>query len=123
MKAGFSLTKRFVPSFNGNKDLPTEQQLIAVLAMPEVQDVFAILERLSAAGFKAGEASSVSMSQATQIAKEAGQFIPKYVKLDNAEDFSVGDVIKYPPYFPLATELLFALVDFAQPNEADVKNS
>lgn len=122
MKAGFSLTKRYVPKFKGNSELPGGEQMIAVLSMPEVQDLFSILDRLSAAGFKKGTNQDLSMSQATQIATEAGQYIPKYIKLENAEDFSVTDVIKFPPYFGLATELLFALVEFAQPNETDEKN-
>lgn len=123
MKTGLSLTKRFVPKFKGNQDLPVAEQLIATLSMPSVQDLFAILDRLSAAGFKSGEASGVSVSQAGKIAVEAGAYIPKYVKLEGNEDFSLDDIIKYPPYFPLAVDLLFALVDFAQPTEADVKNS
>jgi hypothetical protein len=124
MKAGFSLTKRFVPTFNGNASLNAADQLVAVLSMPVVEDIFAILERLSAAGVaKEDEPANISLARATNIAKEAGIYIPKYVKFENAEDFTVDDVIKYPPYFPLATELLFALVNFAQPNETDVKNS
>jgi hypothetical protein len=59
------------------------------------------------------------MKRNTAIATEAGEYLPKYVKLEGAEDFSIDDVIKYPPYFALAVELLFALVSFAQPNEAD----
>lgn len=123
MKANFSLTKRFVPEWNGNRDLDGASQLVAVLSMPTVQDVFSILEKLSASGFKQGDNASLSMSQATQIAAEAGDYLPQYVVLENAEDFEMNDVIKYPPFFPLATELLFALVQFAQPSEADVKNS
>ncbi len=123
MKSGFSLKKRYVPDWNKNKELPVAEQLIATLSMPEVQDVFAILDRLQAAGFKGGSDKSVTMPQATQIAAEAGQYIPKYITLEGADDFNVADVVKYPPYFPLATELLFALVEFAQPNETDTKNS
>lgn len=123
MKAGFSLTKRFVPTFLGNDKSDAAAQLVAVMKMPVVEDVFAILDRLSDAGFKKGESDQLGLAQATKIAAEAGQYIPKYIVLENAEDFTVDDVIKYPPYFPLATELLFALVNFAQPTEADVKNS
>ncbi len=123
MKANVSLTKRYVPKWNGNDTANAADQLVAVLKMPVVADVFTILERLAALGFKAGEAEKVSLDQAARIAKEAGEFVPKYITLDNAEDFGVDDVITYLPYFALATELLFALVEFAQPTEADVKNS
>ena len=123
MKAGFSLTKRYAPQFAGNKQLAAEQQLIATLKMPEVNDLFAILDRLQDAGFKQGNEGDLSLAQATQIAKEAGQYLPKYVTLENAEDFTIKDVISFPPYFGLAVELLFALVNFAQPTETDQKNS
>lgn len=122
MKSGFSLTKRYVPNWKGNDKLDAAQQLVAVLSMPNVNDLFSILDRLSAAGFTSGSDSKLSMEQATKIAKEAGQYVPVYVKLENAEDFSVSDVITFPPYFTLATELLFALVQFAQPSEDDQKN-
>lgn len=123
MKAGFSLTKRYVPKFKDNDKLPGEEQMIAVLSMPTVEDVFTILDRLNDAGFKGGDSASVSIQQSAKIAKEAGEYLPKYIKLDNAEDFTLEDAIKYPPFFALSTELLFALVNFAQPNETDTKNS
>jgi hypothetical protein len=123
MRAGFSFTKKFVPTFKGNDVLPEAEQLVAELSMPNTQDLFAVLDSLNRAGFKSGEASSLNIEQITQLAAEAGHYVPKYVKLTGAEDFSIEDVIKYPPFFNLATELLFALVKFAQPTEDDVKNS
>lgn len=123
MKAGFSLTKRFVPKWNGNADLDAAEQMVAVLKMPTVQDVFAIMDRLSAHGLVGKQDSDlVPLAKATQLAAEAGKYLPVYIELQNAEDFSIEDVTKYPPYFPLAVELLFALIAFAQPTEADVKN-
>lgn len=124
MKSGFSLTSRFVPEWNGNRELPEKDQLVAVLSMPTVQDVFAILDRFAANGVTGQVDTSVSlgMKRNTAIATEAGEYLPKYVKLEGAEDFSIDDATKYPPYFALAVELLFALVSFAQPKEADEKN-
>lgn len=123
MKANFSLTKRYVPKFKDNDKLDGANQLVAVLKMPEVQDVFTILDRLSNMGFKAGESDKVDTTQAASIAKESEAYVIKYVTLENAEDFTIADVVKYSPFFPLATELLFALVEFAQPSEDDTKNS
>lgn len=121
MKAGFSLTSRYVPDWNKNKSLPEKDQLVATLSMPTVQDVFSILDRFSANGVTGAVDTSVSlgMKRNTAIAAEAGEYLPKYVKLEGNEDFSVEDLVKYPPYFALAVELLFALVSYAQPNEAD----
>lgn len=122
MKANFSLTERFVPSFMDNATLLVNEQLIAVITMPDVQDVFAILDRLQAAGLKGEKDAKVTMEQATKIAAEAGQYVPKYVALENAEDFKIEDVVKYAPFFPLAAELLLEIVRFGQPSEDDAKN-
>lgn len=123
MKAGFSLKEKYVPKWKGNDKARADEQLVAELSMPTVADLFDILERLQANGVQ-GEADStqVGMKRAGSIAREAGKYLPTYVKLINAEDFSIEDVITYPPYFDLAVELLFALVQYAQPNEADEKN-
>lgn len=123
MKA-VSLTKKFVPTFKDNDKAEVNDQLVATMSMPTVEDVFAIADRLSASGVGEGKTDSTSLTMArnTMIAKECGQYVPKYITLSGNEGFTVEDVVKYPPYFALAVELLFALVAFAQPNEADVKN-
>jgi hypothetical protein len=120
MKSGFSLKKKFVPVWKGNDKLNAADQFVAELSMPTVQDVFSILERLQANGVTGKtDSATVGFERATAIAAEAGSYLPKYVALTNAEDFSIADVIQYPPYFDLAIELLFALIAFSQPNEAD----
>lgn len=123
MKSGFSLTKNFVPKWKGNDALNPADQFVAKLSMPTVQDVFSILDRLAANGISGKtDSASVGFERAQAIAAEAGSYLPKYVELVNAEDFSITDVISFPPYFDLAVELLFALIAFAQPGEADEKN-
>lgn len=129
MKAGFSLTKRFVPTWADNDKLNGADQCVAVLSMPTTADVFDILERLRSSGVdgkvddQEQKALGNDIVRARTLLIEAGKYIPQYVKLENAEDFSIEDVVKYPPYYPLAVELLFALVKFSQPTEADTKNS
>ncbi len=120
MKSGFSLTKNYVPKWKDNDKSNAAEQLVATLSMPTVKDVFDILERLQANGVVGkADSANVGFQRASAIALEAGKYLPAYVKLVNAEDFSIEDVITYPPYFDLAVELLFALVQYAQPNEAD----
>jgi hypothetical protein len=121
MKAGFSLTKRFVPKWHDNDKADAADQLVAVFSMPTISDVFTILDALQSSGAK--DSTKLDIQGATKIVQQAGNFLPQYVKLENAEDFSIEDVVKYPPYFPLANELLFALVAFAQPTDSDAKNS
>lgn len=122
MKAGFSLVKKFVPKWNGNRD--ASEPLTVTMKMPEVGDVFSMLDVLKTQQVTTdADASSVGIERSRIIAKECGVYLPRYIELDNAEDFKIEDVVKYPPYFPLAIELLFELLAYAQPNEAEVKNS
>lgn len=123
MKAGFSLAKDFVPKWRDNDKANAADQLVVRLSMPSIQDVFTMLDVLNGLGVNGGDAKSVSLQSSITIAKEAGSYLPQYVKLLNADDFTIEDVIKFPPYFGLAVELLFALLDFAQPSEDETKNS
>lgn len=118
MKSGFSLVKSFTPTWNGNDK--SASPLTVTLKMPTVEDLFDILDKLNTNGVN-GEVdpTKLGIKRNTQIAKEAGSLLPTYVVLDNAEDFTIEDAVKYPPYFPLVVELLFALIQFAQPSEAD----
>lgn len=123
MKAGFSLEQRYVPTWNGNAELNAADQMVAVLKMPTVQDLFTVIDTLSRNGVGATEDSAkLGMARNTAIANEAGTYVTKYVTLQNAEDFTLEQVVTYPPYFGLAVELLFAIIKFAQPNEDEEKN-
>jgi hypothetical protein len=122
MKSGFSLTKRFVPTWNGNIDANAADQLVAVFNMPTIKDLFDIIDVLQTNGLTDSDIKG-KLEQNAKVANEAGTYLPKYVQLQNAEDFTIEDVVKYPPYFALAVELLFALIAYAQPGEGDAKNS
>lgn len=118
MKSGFSLSKSFTPTWNGNDK--TDAPLTVTLKMPTVEDLFDILDKLNTNDVNGVvDPTKLGIKRNTQIAKEAGSLLPTYVTLNNAEDFTIEDAVKYPPYFPLVVELLFALISFAQPNEAD----
>lgn len=118
MKSGFSLTKSYTPKWNGNDQ--SAAPLTVKLNMPNVEELFDILDKLATNGVEGSvDPTKLGLKRNTQIAREAGTYLTKYVTLDNAEDFSIEDVVTYPPYFPLAVELLFALIEFAQPSEAD----
>lgn len=125
MKA-FSLKKKYVPTFAENDKADVNDQLVVTMSMPTVQDVFSIAERMQKHGVSTEvttDNKTLSMDRNISIAQECGEFLPKYIELSSgAEGFAIQDVISYPPYFPLAVELLFALLAFAQPNEADAKN-
>jgi hypothetical protein len=94
MKAGFSLTKRFVPKWRDNDKADAADQLVAVFSMPTISDIFTILDALfNRPGAK--DSTKLQLGQANKIVKQAGNFLPQYVKLENAEDFTIEDVVKF----------------------------
>lgn len=124
MKVNFSTAKVFVPTWNGNDKTDPKDQLTAEFTMPDIFDVFDITDVLANSGVKnADESKAVDFTRARRVAEKAGQYLPKYVALKGAENFTIKDVVSYSAFFALATELLFALVEFARPDETDVKNS
>lgn len=122
MKVSFSRAVMYVPSWNGNKDLTEDKRVRAELKILNLGDLLNVLDALKQADFKSGSETQLNPDQMRVIVKEAGHYIPDHVKLENAEDFSVDDVVQYAQFFGLACELIFQLVEVSSPNKADVKN-
>ncbi len=122
MKIAFSKSVEYTPEFHKNKELPITEQLIATCGVIEINEYFHILDVLQNVGFKEGDQNSLTLAQMALLSKEAGAYLLKYVKLTGNDGFSLEDVVKYPKFFPLTTELLFKLVEIASPSDQDVKN-
>ncbi len=125
MKACISRVQDYKPKWNGNLDLPEDQQLTAKCSVFETGDLFDVLEAISKETGTEGvvDSDKLDVKQIRKLVKSAGAIVPKYVTLVGAEDFSIDDVSKLSPYFSLCVELLFQLVTISQPTEQDVKNS
>lgn len=122
MKINFTAETKYVPEFNDNHKLPEAEQLRTVCSVIEIAEYFHILDVLQQIGFTSGDQKSLNLSQMATLAKEAGPYVTKYVKFEGNENFSASDVVKFPAFFPLVTELLFKLVEIASPKGQDVKN-
>jgi len=123
MKSNFSKEKKYNPDWNGNKELPEDEQLVAYIKPMKSGEVIDLTDVLKSVGFEKGEAKQLSSAQMKAVVKEAGHYLPTYVRLEHADDFTIQDVVDYTPFLSLAVDLLFTLMNFSSPNQDDVKNS
>lgn len=122
MKVAFSKEVTFVPEFQDNKKLPAEEQLSFKLKPMTTLDLLDITDVLKTAGFQVGEHTDLTTEQMRSIVKEAGKYIPNYATMAGADGFTIAEVIAYPAFLALASEILFQLVNISSPNASDVKN-
>lgn len=123
MKVAFSKETAYVPDYNENKTLSEPDRLSVTVKTMTLLDLLDLTDTLKQAGFVQGDVKDVTIDQMKTIVGSAGKYVPKYCALVNAEGFNVEDVVTYPTFLPLATELLFNLMNSSSPSEADVKNS
>ena len=133
MKVNFRKTVEFTPTWNGNADLPANEQLRFVLTPLDVGEALHIAALLSEAGHKGATndaaaleetKSRMSIDQTKGLVEACGAYVKPHVeRMDNAENFEVEDVVKYMYFLPLAADDLLELVRISQPTETDVKNS
>jgi hypothetical protein len=123
MKIEFSRSREYVPEFNGNKELPEEEQLKATISVMRLSDLLDLGDTFKEADFEEGDMKNMTLDQMKVLVKGAGQYVPKYVKLSGNDGFALDDVVQFPQFLSLAAELLFTLLSYSQPTTADVKNS
>lgn len=123
MKVNFSRETVFIPEFNDNKLLPDEEQLKIKLKVMNLLDLLDLTDILKGVGFDKGDIKDLTVEQMKTIVKEGAKYIPKYASLVGADGFTLQDITDYAAFLPLATELLFTLLNNASPNAADAKNS
>lgn len=122
MKIEFSREVTYIPEFNGNKELPEGEQLSVKIKVMTLSDLLDLMDVLKSSGFQKGDVKDLNPGQMKAIVTQAGKYIPKYCTLDHAEGFSVEDLAQFAVFMPLATELLFTLLNVSSPNAADAKN-
>lgn len=124
MRLNFSKTATFIPTFNGNNALSEKDRLTATLTVMDMGDLIDLVDALqrAAGGATVVDTSKINVEGTKALITSAAHFLPKYVALSGAEDFTMEDVVKYPAFFPLAQELLVELSRISSPTEQDVKN-
>jgi hypothetical protein len=123
MKVNFSKNTHYVPEFNDNKILPIVDQISAEVSPLPFTVFLDIRDVLAQSSFTRADLKDLTTDQLKLIVGALGKYVPAYVVLNGLEGFTVEDVVNYTPFFPLAVELLFALINASTPNEADLKNS
>lgn len=123
MKVAFSREVPFTPVFNDNAKLPEEEQLKFKLKPMNTLDLLDLTDVLKTAGFTEGEVTDLNSDQMKSIVKEAGKYVPKYSAMTGNDGFTMDEVIGFPAFLSLASEVLFQLLTISSPTKADTKNS
>ena len=123
MHIKFSKEVTYLPEFEGDRDLPPEDQITAKLQPMELGELLDLREAFTNAGFEQGSVEQMTSKQMRAVLSQAGFFIPKYAKLEGNANFTLDDIVRYAPFFGLAIELLFQLLSISSPNQDDEKNS
>ncbi len=128
MKIKFSLKRDFVPEFNGNRELPEADQIKCVLTTLDNFDLLELGDAFTRAGMTDGEldTSKITTEQARVLLDATVTIIPKYTEMTGLEGddgpLTVEQVVRFPDFQVLATELLVELAKISAPTEADRKN-
>lgn len=122
MKIEFSREVNYVPEFNGNKELSESEQLVVHIKVMKLADLLDLMDVLKQAKFEKGDVKDLTPGQMKAIVTQAGKYIPLYCTLEHAEGFAVEDLAQFAVFMPLATEVLFTLLNVSSPNVADAKN-
>ncbi len=128
MKIKFSLKRDFVPEFNGNRDLPEVDKIKCILTTLDNFDLLELGDAFSRSGMQDGEldTSKISAEQARILLDATVSIIPKYTELTGLDGddgpLTVEQIVRYPDFQELATELLVELARVSAPTEADTGN-
>jgi hypothetical protein len=76
-----------VPEFNGNKELPEDEQLKATISVMRLSDLLDLGDTFKQADFEEGDMKNMSLDQMKVLVKGAGQYVPKYVTLSGNDGF------------------------------------
>lgn len=134
MKLALSRAKEFVPDWNGNLQLPADQQLKYLLTPVDNGDFYDLQDCIGRLGLKAttdGKVDSTNLDVKAQreFLTGAGTYLTRYVKstgaplLDqNDKEITIEDIGKYAALIGLANEILMEIIKNGVPQAADSKN-
>tara|TARA_R110000868_G_scaffold352564_1_gene613804 strand:- start:1049 stop:1312 length:264 start_codon:yes stop_codon:yes gene_type:complete len=87
--------------------------------MEEYLDVLAALQSV---GVDEDKVNNASVEDMRSIVNITNAVIPGHFELEDADNFSVDQVLTHPAFFSLAQEVLAYLLLISKPTEDDVKN-
>lgn len=130
MQITFSKTITYVPEWRDNDELPEDEQFQAELSVMDVADLLFLLDHFSEAGLEGEvEVADVETKQLKPILEACGHLLPKYVVLSNLINtetetpITIEEVVNFPYFLNLSSELLMKLAEQSAPNDGDEGNS
>lgn len=122
MKYKFSRTIPYIPEWNGNRGLPAPDQIKVTIKPLTVEKLLLLMDALG--DMKDGQ---VNNTQIGAVLKEVGHLLPEHIGIVGLEDtdgpVNVQDIITFPAYMGLATELLMQMASASMPTEGAEGNS
>lgn len=132
MRYKFSLEHNYVPTWNGNKDLPEGEQIKVKIKPFEFGDTLLLLDALTQIGVADADGKvdtdKMDAKSIKPLIEQFGALLPKAatvinLKDDAGGDIDIGTVVRFGAFFGLAAEILMYGVSISAPNESDTKNS
>jgi hypothetical protein len=124
MKVKFSREITYFPEWNGNRTLPAEDQIKAIIKPMKVGDLLTVMDAM---GTKPGEEVDRNSMDLTRLFTETAHILPKYVTVAGLEDeqgpVTIEDMLNFGHYVPLATELLMECARASMPSDNTEGNS
>jgi hypothetical protein len=119
MKIKFSKSVKFVPTWNGNRELPEQEQIKTVLSVLKFGDLQRVYE-----AFPKNDGNSADRVEKFSVLTL--EYLPKHCVLEGLEDddgpVELDRVISYPTYTQLASEILMEIIRISSPKGDDEKN-
>lgn len=113
MRFNFSREIHYIPEWNGNRDLPVQDQIRAKIKPMVVADLIRLMDVI-------GTADKVDGAKSQDIVNQCGDMLPKYVIVENLTDdngpVSLDDLLNYAAYLGLAGELLMHCASVSMPS-------
>lgn len=134
MKLNFSKEQTFVPTFNDNRELEANKQIVIKHGVLEFGRLLEIMEVLQEQGFDKVDTAELdtndpeTFSKIKAILEASEDVVTKHVKeIKNLEtnDGAItdpADLTKYSPLVPLGFECLIEIVNASSPTEDDAGN-
>lgn len=119
MKIKFSKTVEYIPTWRSNTELAPSEQIRTQLNVLQFNDLLQIMEEFQKKG-------ADGKPDARAVSTLAIGLLPRYVKIENLHDdngaMTIDQIVQYPSFMDLSTELLGKLSEISMPGDRDEKN-
>ncbi len=119
MRVEFHDSATVTPEWNGNQDLPKEDQFTVTMTPLSTNDLIDLLDVLAAMEIDESEMSNVDMNQAAKIIKATQDLIPRYCTINelftpHGASIDASVVVSDARFMTLAVELFASLMAASQ---------